>query len=62
MTSIKIIKEVGGHDKGDIVDLSPGSAAYLVNAGYAEEAEPQTDSPKRTRRTQKSDEASSEEV
>lgn len=36
MTGIKIIKAVGGKKQGDTYEVSPGSAAYLVNTGYAE--------------------------
>ncbi|MDR6172637.1 hypothetical protein [Curtobacterium sp. SORGH_AS_0776] len=39
MTSIKIIKAVGGKKEGETYDVSPGAADYLINTGYAEEVE-----------------------
>lgn len=39
MTSIKIIKTVGGKQAGDTYDVSPGAADYLINTGYAEAVE-----------------------
>lgn len=50
MTSIKMLSTVGGRKEGEVVDVTPGAAAFLTNAGYAEAAS-KTDQPKRGRRT-----------
>ncbi|MBT2502991.1 hypothetical protein [Curtobacterium sp. ISL-83] len=51
MTNIKILSEVGGRKVGDIVDLAPDAATYLVEAGYAEQVAGKAGQPKRAART-----------
>lgn len=39
MTKIKLIKKAGGHEAGDTIDVTPGVAAYLTNAGFTSDSE-----------------------
>lgn len=36
MTTITLTQELGGNDKGSIIDVAPGVATQLVDGGYAE--------------------------
>lgn len=51
MTSIKLHKDLGGNTKGDTIEVTPATAAYLINAGNAEAVESTKDTPKRGRKT-----------
>lgn len=51
MTNVTIIKDVANRKTGDSIDVSPGAASFLINAGYAEAVTAKADQPKRTRRT-----------
>lgn len=40
MTTVTLTKAIGGHSKGDTINVSPGTASYLINTGHAEANEP----------------------
>jgi hypothetical protein len=48
MTKVTLTKAIGGHAQGDTIDTTPGAAAFLTNAGYAD-----TSDDKTARRTRK---------
>ena len=37
-TKIKLNTNLGGHNTGDTIDVTPKTAEYLIDNGYAEEA------------------------
>lgn len=39
MTEVKVIKAVGGHAKGDTINISESAAEFLINAGRVERVE-----------------------
>lgn len=41
-TKIKLTRNTGGHQAGDTITTTPGAAAHLIAAGYAEEAKTRT--------------------
>lgn len=52
MTSIKMLEGKGSYKAGDIAHVTPGVAAYLTAAGYAETHD---ETPKRGRPKAKTD-------
>lgn len=39
MTEVKVIKAVGGHAKGDTINITESAAEFLINAGRVERIE-----------------------
>jgi hypothetical protein len=52
MTSIKMLESKGSYKAGDVANVTPGVAAYLTAAGYAEMHD---ETPKRGRLKSKVD-------
>ncbi len=57
MTEVTTTRKFAGHDKGDTINVSPASAAYLVTAGYAEAIEDTGESKPKRGRPRKTEEA-----
>jgi len=47
--SIKILRNVAGHTKDDVIETTPKAAALLIEQGYAEEVKESTPKGKTTK-------------